>query len=58
MTNILPGVLRRRQGEPRPERFRRRREPVGEFHVEAADEAMREADERKLIAIHCGARRR
>jgi len=50
MNTAAPGVFRRDPGEPRPPKYRKRREPEGPFHEEAADAEMRTADERKWLA--------
>lgn len=56
MTEAATGVLRRRAGEPRAPKYRRKPEPQGPFHEEAADQAKREADQQKVDAIRRRAR--
>lgn len=56
MRPVAAGVLRRRPGEPRAPRYRRRREPTGPFHEEAADAEMELADQRKYLAIRLNPR--
>lgn len=53
---LAPGVKLRHPGEPRPAKYRRRPEPQGAFHEEAADAELRVAHERKVIAMRVRAR--
>jgi hypothetical protein len=58
VTSAAPGVRIRKPGEPKPAKYRRKPEPQGPFHEEAADAELRLVDERKLIAIRARKRRR
>jgi hypothetical protein len=50
LSSAAPGVLVRRAKDPRASKYRRKREPQGDFAEEAADAEMRTADERKWLA--------